>query len=63
MRLDKLSKFLTKTMIAAEDVESKHSTKLVLKRICRNMKCNVKGYVHVRKIETRCDGCGNHLVV
>ena len=28
LRLDKLSKFSTKTMIAAEDVESKHSTEL-----------------------------------
>ena len=28
MRLDKLSNFLIKIMIAAEDVESKHSTEL-----------------------------------
>ena len=28
LRLDKLSKFLTKTIIAAEDVELKHSTEL-----------------------------------
>ena len=28
MRLDKLSKFLTKTMIASEDVESKHLIEL-----------------------------------
>ena len=27
-RLDKLSKFLTKTMIATEDIKSKHSTEL-----------------------------------
>ena len=36
---------------------------LVLKRVRKNVKCNVKGYVHVRKIWKRCDGCLSHLGV
>ena len=35
-----------------------------LKRVCQNVKCNVlKGYVHVRGMWRRCDGCVSHLGV
>ena len=35
-----------------------------LKRVCQNVKCNVlKGYVHVRGMWRRCNGCVSHLGV
>ena len=35
-----------------------------LKRVCQNVKCNVlKGYVHMRGMWRRCDGCVSHLGV
>ena len=34
---------------------------LVSKRVCKNVKCNVKGYIHVREIWNRCDRCVSHI--
>ena len=58
--------FVTYFKISKELTQNKDMEELFrgLKRVCQNVKGNVlKGYVHVRGMWRRCNGCVSHLGV